>query len=94
MEQAKALEPRYLTMVIPSRWLAGGKGLDEFRKSMLTDKRMRQLVDYPKLSTGFQGVDFEGGVCYFLWDRDNQGDCEVHTLSRTGMSVRPHSRAS
>ena len=70
-------------MVIPSRWLAGGTGMDEFRKTMLTGKHIRHLVDYTKMSTAFPGVDFEGGVGYFLWDMDHQGDCDVHALLET-----------
>lgn len=77
VEQAMALEPRFLTMVIPSRWLFGGRGLDEFRKAMLTDKRIRKLVDYPDSRLVFPSVDVAGGICYFLWDRDNPGDCRV-----------------
>lgn len=77
IEQSKALEPRYLTMVIPSRWLFGGRGLDEFRNAMLNDNRIRKLVDYPDSRQVFPSVDVAGGICYFLWDRDNPGDCRV-----------------
>jgi len=77
VEQAKALEPRYLTMVIPSRWLFGGRGLDEFRKVMLGDNRIRKLFDYPDSRVIFPSVDVAGGICYFLWDRDNPGNCRV-----------------
>lgn len=77
VEQAKALEPRFLTMVIPSRWLFGGRGLDEFRRSMLTDSRIRRLVDYPDSRQVFPSVDVAGGICFFLWDRDNPGECHV-----------------
>jgi hypothetical protein len=77
VEQAKALEPRLLSMVIPSRWFFGGRGLDDFRQSMLGDGRMRRLVDYPDSRDVFQGVDVAGGICYFLWDRDNPGECCV-----------------
>jgi site-specific DNA-methyltransferase (adenine-specific) len=76
VEQALRLDPRFLSMVIPSRWLAGGRGLDEFRKTMLTGKHISHLVDYTKMSTAFPGVDFEGGVGYFLWDKNHQGNCE------------------
>lgn len=76
VEQALKLDPRFLTMVIPSRWVAGGRGMDEFRKAMLTGKHISHLVDYTKMSTAFPGVDFEGGVGYFLWERNHQGDCE------------------
>jgi site-specific DNA-methyltransferase (adenine-specific) len=76
VEQALRLDPRFLIMVIPSRWLAGGRGMDEFRKTMLTGKQISHLVDYTKMSTAFPGVDFEGGVGYFLWDKDHKGDCE------------------
>jgi hypothetical protein len=79
VEQAKALEPRYLSMVIPARWFAGGKGLDEFRESMLTDERLRSIDDYLSASDVFPGVGLKGGVCYFLWDRDNPGTCQVTT---------------
>ena len=77
VEQAKSLEPRLLTMVIPSRWFFGGRGLEDFRKLMLSDRRMRRLVDYPDSRDVFQGVDVAGGICYFLWDRDNPGECSV-----------------
>jgi site-specific DNA-methyltransferase (adenine-specific) len=75
VEQAMALEPRYLTMIIPSRWLAGGRDLGQFRSRMLTGGYIREFVDFTKMSTAFPGVDFEGGVGYFLWDRDNSGPC-------------------
>lgn len=79
VEQAKELEPRYLSMVIPARWFAGGKGLDEFRQSMLADDRLRSIDDYLSASDVFSGVGLKGGVCYFLWDRDNPGQCRVTT---------------
>ncbi|MFW7414260.1 Eco57I restriction-modification methylase domain-containing protein [Demequina sp. SO4-18] len=79
VEQAKKLDPRFLSMIVPSRWFAGGKGLDEFRESMLTDSRVRAINDYLSASDVFPGVGLKGGVCYFLWDRDHPGLCEVTT---------------
>jgi len=79
VEQAKALEPRFLSMIIPARWFAGGKGLDEFREAMLTDNRLRSIDDFLSASDVFPGVGLKGGVCYFLWDRDNPGQCRVTT---------------
>jgi len=76
VEQAMQLEPRYLSMVIPSRWMAGGRGMGDFRKSMFADRHISHLVDYTKMSTAFPGVDFEGGVGYFLWNREHQGDAQ------------------
>lgn len=79
VDQAKKLEPRYLSLVIPARWFAGGKGLDEFREAMLTDNRLRSIDDYLSAADVFPGVGLKGGVCYFLWDRDNPGPCRVTT---------------
>jgi site-specific DNA-methyltransferase (adenine-specific) len=81
VEQAKKLQPRYLSMVIPSRWMASGLGLSDFRKAMLEDKHIRKLMDYERMDLVFPGVDFEGGICYFLWDRDNPGKCEITTVT-------------
>jgi site-specific DNA-methyltransferase (adenine-specific) len=77
VEQAKKLQPRYLTMIIPARWFAGGKGLDEFRNEMLNDKHIRKLVDFENSNDVFPGVDVAGGICYFLWDKEKTGTCEV-----------------
>jgi hypothetical protein len=79
VEQAKKLEPRLLTMVIPSRWFSGGKGLDSFRSEMLEDARIRRIDDFPESNDVFPGTQIKGGVCFFLWERDHQGDCEVVT---------------
>src|SRR5574344_493873 len=82
VEQAKKLNPRYLSMIIPARWYSGGKGLDEFRNSMINDKHLRVLVDYFDPADCFPGIDLSGGVCYFLWDRDNKGTCEVTNINK------------
>lgn len=79
--QAKKLNPRYMTMIIPARWYAGGKGLDSFRQQMLADRRVRKLVDYETSKDCFEGVNIAGGVCYFLWDRDHKGDCTVSNMA-------------
>jgi len=77
IEQAKKLNPRYLSMIVPARWYSGGKGLDEFRDEMLKDKRLAQIHDFPETSDCFPGLNIRGGVCYFLWDREHKGDCTI-----------------
>jgi site-specific DNA-methyltransferase (adenine-specific) len=67
-------------MVIPSRWMASGLGLGEFRQTMLGDRRMRELVDFPAANDVFPGVEVKAGVCYFLWDAAHDGDCMVTTV--------------
>jgi site-specific DNA-methyltransferase (adenine-specific) len=91
VEQAMQMEPRFLSMVIPSRWMAGGRGMEEFRKTMLGDRNLRTLVDYPNSAQVFPGVDLKSGVCYFLWDREHGGDCAV-TLLRDQDVVGPTKR--
>lgn len=79
VEQAKKLNPRYLTMIIPARWYTNGKGkgINEFRSSMLNDKHISTLVDFKRSEDCFPGVNIAGGVCYFLWERDYNGKCKV-----------------
>ena len=83
VRQAKKLNPKYLIMIIPARWYAGGKGLDEFRDEMLNDKRIKVLVDYESSKDCFEGVNIAGGICFFLWDKNHNGDCEVVNMNRT-----------
>lgn len=89
---AKKLKPRYLTMIVPSRWFTGGKGLDVFRDEMLHDEHIREIHDFGNANDCFPGVSIEGGVCYFLWDRDQKGLCKVYSHSQnqiTAISERP-----
>jgi len=82
VDSAKRMKPRYMSMIIPSRWFSGGKGLDVFRNDMLTDRHIRTLVDYENFKDVFPGVDLAGGACYFLWDREYNGICEVVNYSK------------
>jgi site-specific DNA-methyltransferase (adenine-specific) len=84
IQQAKRYNPQYLTMIVPSRWFAGGKGLDNFRDEMLHDNRIRIIHDYIRADELFPSVEIKGGVCYFLWDRENKGDCVVQTHTADG----------
>ena len=76
VEQAKKLNPRFITMIIPSRYFSGGKGLDNFRKTMLGDRHLVKIVDYINAKDCFPQNSVSGGVNYFLWDRDHEADCE------------------
>jgi hypothetical protein len=77
VQRALELEPRFVSMLLPARWMAGGRGLDEFRAKMLTSGHVRALTDFPDSGTAFPGVRIKGGICYFLWDRDHAGPCDV-----------------
>lgn len=82
VDAAITLDPNYILMITPSRWFAGGLGLDDFRKRMLADKRIKSLVDYPSASDVFPGVSIEGGVSYFLWDKHYSGKTSTQTVHK------------
>ena len=77
VRHAVALGPGCVLMIVPSRWMAGGKGLDAFRDGMLRDRRLAVLVDHPDSRDVFPSVDIAGGVCELLWLRDHDGPCSV-----------------
>jgi site-specific DNA-methyltransferase (adenine-specific) len=82
VQAAKSLDPRYVVMVTPSRWFAGGRGLDTYRAEMLGDQRLSELIDFPDAAEAFPGVDIGGGISYFLWDRQHTGGCRVRTIAK------------
>jgi site-specific DNA-methyltransferase (adenine-specific) len=88
VEQAIRLEPQYVSMVLPARWIAGGRGMDDFRSTILGGQHLRELVDFPASAEVFPGVEIKAGICYFLWDRKYKGDCNV-TSVRGGETLGP-----
>ena len=78
---ALEMKPSYNSMIMPARWYAGGKGLDDFRANMLKDRSLKLLVDFPESRECFPSADIAGGICYVLWDKNYKGDCMVITIN-------------
>lgn len=79
VKTCKALSPTYNSLIMPSRWFAGGRGLDDFRTEMLNDTRLSVLHDFIDSKQLFKTADIAGGICYYLWDAKHNGECEVST---------------
>jgi site-specific DNA-methyltransferase (adenine-specific) len=92
IQQAINLDPHYVVMVTPSRWFTGGMSLGAFRNEMLADKRIREIVDFIQEKDAFPNVNINGGVNYFIWDRDYKGDCKITTVSPGGNYGAPKFR--
>ena len=92
IQQAIKIEPRYVVMVTPSRWFSGGMGLDAFRSEMLKERRLKALIDFIQEKDAFPNVNINGGVNYFIWERDYEGDCAVTTVGAGGKIGEPKSR--
>jgi site-specific DNA-methyltransferase (adenine-specific) len=91
VQAAQSLAPRYVVMITPSRWFAGGRGLDSFRQEMLESRQLRSVVDFPNAADAFPGIDLAGGISYFLWDSAHRGPCEVRTVA-PGIPETPSTR--
>lgn len=87
IEQSVKLKPKYLTMIIPARWYAGGVGLDDFRYKMLNNKHIKYIVDFTDSKDCFPGVDINGGICYFLMDFQYEGNCLYKNYTNGKMSI-------
>lgn len=87
VEQAIKIKPQYISVIIPARWYAGGRGLETFRETMLNDSRIMHLTDYSDSSECFPGVNIAGGVCYLLWNRNHNGECVVRNVIRNDVST-------
>ena len=87
MDAAKKVEASYISMIMPARWYAGGRGLDKFRDKMLSDTRISNITDYPDSTECFPGVDISGGICYFLWDKQYKGNCTIVSRKKNKIST-------
>lgn len=77
MDLSQALSPSAISLIMPARWYSGGRGLDEFRESMLHDDRLELIDDYPETGDCFEGVNIRGGICRFLWNARHHGPCTI-----------------
>lgn len=77
---AVKLNPQFISMIIPDRWMTGGRGLNEFREYMMSSRKISKLVDYVHSADIFHGIDLSGGICYFLWDNHFNGDCDYTSV--------------
>lgn len=84
VQQSILLNPKYICLIMPSRWMVGGKGLDDFRSSFIIDKHIKTLNDFRESKICFPSNDIKGGICFFLWDRDYNDKCTVITHSING----------
>lgn len=87
VEKAVSMNPRYITMIIPSRWMKGGMGLKDFREKMISDKQIKNIVDYQVSGDIFPSVSIDGGICYFLRDRQHNGEVQYKYTDINGVET-------
>lgn len=76
-----SLKPRYISYIIPTRWFAGGKKLDEFRHQMLTNPHITEIHDFLSPEKIFPNTNNRGGVCYFLIDNNYNNNKNVRLVT-------------
>lgn len=88
IEQSKKMKPRFLVMIIPSKWMIGGRGLDKFREQMVKDDSIKEIHDFENSKECFAGVHLDGGVCYFLRDSQHHGKIDYTYTDVNGAVVK------
>lgn len=84
IEQAKEIKPEYISMITPSKWMKGGRGLNNFRRTMMEDTRLKYIKDYQNAKDIFPSVDLDGGVSYFIWAENYDGPVEYTYTDEKG----------
>ena len=64
------LAKNYVSMIMPARWMTGGKGkgIKDFRDIMIHDRHIHILHIFLDAGMCFNSVQLEGGICFFLRD--------------------------
>ena len=87
IDVAKQIRPNYVSMISPSRWFAGGMGLDNFRNSMICDNKIERIVDFINAKDCFPTISISGGVSFFLWNNHYSGNCKFTSKSNFEVST-------
>lgn len=85
---AEKLEPNFVSLIMPARWYAGGKGLDDFRNYMLKNNHIKLLLDFPDSQDCFPTVNIAGGLCIYLWRKNYNGKCTIKNYGIKEISER------
>lgn len=87
VEDGMEMADKCSAFITPARWYASGRGLDHFRKLMLTQHKIKKLVDYEDEKQIFPNQTIAGGVCYFLADKEDNKLCEITSVKRDKSST-------
>ena len=84
IEIGKKISPDYLSMIFPSRWMKGGKGLDAFRIEMINDLHISKIIDFENAKECFENMNIDGGICYLLWGKKYNGPVDYKFKTHHG----------
>lgn len=89
IDKAIKLDPRYLVMITPSRWMTKtAQGIpDAWVDAVLSSNSFRTIHDYENASECFPGVEIKGGVNYFIWEKGYKGKCDYYFHSSDGQTM-------
>ena len=71
-----------VSFIVPSRWMQGGKNLEQFRYDMITSNKFKYIIDYQISKAVFPAIWLDGGVCYFIIDNNYSGNVEYTFIDK------------